>query len=62
LTFKKETKELWIGTAERTQKLQYNQIREVISEKIPKGSYAGAEIGEGEYWMVGLQLGILRNV
>jgi hypothetical protein len=36
LTFKSETSELWIGTAERTQKISYSTIREVVSEKIPK--------------------------
>ncbi|KXS18259.1 hypothetical protein M427DRAFT_42652 [Gonapodya prolifera JEL478] len=48
LTFKTDSEEVWIGTAERTQKVPFNTIRAVTSQPI-KGN-------EG-YHIVGLQLG-----
>ncbi|KAJ3337172.1 Ubiquitin domain-containing protein ubfd1 [Gonapodya sp. JEL0774] len=52
LTFKAETEELWIGTAERTQKVPpfvpYNTIRAVTSQAIK---------GHEGYHIVGLQMG-----
>ncbi|KAJ1562677.1 Ubiquitin domain-containing protein ubfd1 [Nowakowskiella sp. JEL0078] len=48
LTFKNDSQEVWIGTAERTQKLRYDTIRGITSEPI---------LGREEYHILTLQLG-----
>lgn len=48
LTFKLEVDQLWIGTKERTEKLQMSSIRNVVSETIE---------GQEEYSILGIQLG-----
>lgn len=48
LTFKLELDQVWIGTKERTEKINMNHIRQVVSEPID---------GFEQYHIVGLQLG-----
>ncbi|XP_076032944.1 ubiquitin domain-containing protein UBFD1-like isoform X2 [Oratosquilla oratoria] len=48
LTFKLEMDQLWIGTKERTEKINMNHIRQVVSEPIE---------GHEQYHIMGLQLG-----
>lgn len=48
LTFKLELDQVWIGTKERTEKINMNHIRQVVSEPIE---------GFDQYHIVGLQLG-----
>ncbi|XP_062508350.1 ubiquitin domain-containing protein UBFD1-like isoform X2 [Corticium candelabrum] len=48
LTFKLDVDQLWIGTRERTQKVQMSSIHSVISEPI---------VGHEEYHIMALQLG-----
>ncbi|KAG7171117.1 Ubiquitin domain-containing protein UBFD1-like [Homarus americanus] len=48
LTFKLELDQIWIGTKERTEKINMNHIRQVVSEAIE---------GYEQYHIMGLQLG-----
>ncbi|XP_055357244.1 ubiquitin domain-containing protein UBFD1-like [Paramacrobiotus metropolitanus] len=48
LTFKLEMDQVWIGTKERTEKVQIGSIRNVISEPI---------VGHEEYHLLALQMG-----
>ncbi|XP_042888685.1 ubiquitin domain-containing protein UBFD1-like isoform X2 [Penaeus japonicus] len=48
LTFKLELDQLWIGTKERTEKINMNHIRQIVSEAIE---------GHEQYHIMGLQLG-----
>ncbi|XP_071516103.1 ubiquitin domain-containing protein UBFD1-like isoform X2 [Panulirus ornatus] len=48
LTFKLELDQLWIGTKERTEKINMNHIRQIVSEAIE---------GYEQYHIMGLQLG-----
>jgi hypothetical protein len=48
LTFKQDTRELWIASKENTEKLSYGQIRDIVSEPIHTNT---------DYHMVGFQTG-----
>ncbi|KAK4293707.1 hypothetical protein Pmani_033609 [Petrolisthes manimaculis] len=48
LTFKLELDQIWIGTKERTEKINMNHIRQIVSEAID---------GNEQYHIMGLQLG-----
>ncbi len=52
LTFKNELQELWIASKDRTDKINYAQIRDVESDPIHTNE---------NYEMVGLQLGLTPN-
>ncbi len=52
LTFKPETRELWIATKESTEKLSFSQIRDIVSEPIHTNN---------DYHMMGFQTGTNVN-
>jgi len=48
LTFKTDVEQLWIATNERTEKIQFNSIQQIVSEPIT---------GQEDYHIMGFQLG-----